>query len=75
MALPDHINLDGTQYNVADLSDDVKQLLMLRERWTTELTEETNAVIKTQQAIRSLDLQLITVIQAELSHRTTGPAE
>ena len=60
------IILDGVSYNINNFSPTVQAMVNVRSRWEDDLSKERAAVLKTEQAIKSLDDQLAKIVQDEL---------
>jgi len=60
------IIIDDSSYPISTFSDNVKNLVELRHKWQVELEKEKEAALKTEAAIRQIDLELAEVVKKEL---------
>lgn len=65
MSSPEII-LDGVGYSISNFSQTVQAMVNVRSRWENDLAEERAAVLKTESAIRALDVDLAKTVQEEL---------
>ena len=64
-----NIDIDGASYPVADFSDEVKNLISVRERWSEDLQKLESDNLKTRVALNAVDTQLAGLVKAELEAR------
>ena len=59
------ITLDDATFEVANMSDQVKQLVMYLDEWRQDEADQTSALLKTRAALHDIQNTLLTTIQAE----------
>lgn len=64
-----NIDIDGASYPVADFSDEVKNLVAVRERWGNDLQQLEGEILNTRVALNAVDNQLAALVKAELEAR------
>lgn len=69
------ITLDGVTYSINNFSQSVQAMVNVRSRWESDLAEERAAVLKTESAIRALDVELAKTVQQELQKKADLNAE
>lgn len=69
------ITLDGVTYSINNFSQSVQAMVNVRSRWESDLAEERAAVLKTESAIRALDVELAKTVQQELQKKAENHAE
>ena len=69
------ITLDGVTYSINNFSQSVQAMVNVRSRWESDLAEERAAVLKTESAIRALDVELAKTVQQELQQKAEAHAE
>jgi hypothetical protein len=60
------IIIDDTSYSLSKFSEQVQDLVALRHRWQVELEKEREAALKTEAAIRQIDMELAAIVKQEL---------
>ena len=68
------VTIDETTIQVANLSDNVKQMIVLMDEWRQEDADLTNKVLMVRAAIRDIQNTLLTAIKAEVTEKDTAPA-
>jgi hypothetical protein len=61
------VTIDDQSYDVATLSDGVKQMVALMDEWRQDEADQTSGLLKTRAAIRDIQNTLLTTIKAELA--------
>lgn len=69
------ITLDGVTYSINNFSQSVQAMVNVRSRWESDLAEERAAVLKTESAIRALDVELAKTVQQELQKKAENYAD
>lgn len=69
------ITLDGVTYSINNFSQSVQAMVNVRSRWESDLAEERAAVLKTESAIRALDVELAKTVQQELQKKAENHAD
>lgn len=63
------VTIDEQTYQVADLSDNVKQMIGLMDEWRQEDADLTNKVLMVRAAIRDIQNTLLTTIKQEVAEK------
>lgn len=61
------ITVDGTTYEVADMSSEIKQMVIYLDEWRRNEAAETAALLKTRAALRDIQNMILAQIQKENS--------
>ncbi len=69
------VTIDDKTFQVADLSDNVKQMIGLMDEWRQEDADLTNKVLMVRAAIRDIQNTLLTTIKQETAPAETPAAE
>lgn len=59
------LTVDGVQYNVAEQSDEIKQMVVYLDEWRQDEADEATMLIKTRAAIRDLQNTIVQQLQKE----------
>lgn len=59
------LNIDGTAFNVADLSDKVQQLVVVYNDWNQDLVNAQGKFAQLQAALNDLSRQIIMQVKAD----------
>lgn len=60
------IIIDDHSYSLSRFSEKVQNLVALRHRWQEELEKEREAALKTEAAVRQVDMELAALVKQEL---------
>lgn len=63
------VTIDDATYQVADLSDNVKQMIGLMDDWRQEDADLTSKVLMVRAAIRDIQNTLLTTIKQEIAEK------
>lgn len=63
------VTIDEATYAVADLSDNVKQMIALMDEWRQKDADQTNDLLLVRAAIRDIQNTLLTTIKQELEQK------
>lgn len=70
------VSVDEQQYNVADLSDNVKQMIGMMDEWRQKDADLTSEVLMARAAIRDIQNTILAALKEELGiGQTEVPAE
>jgi hypothetical protein len=64
------VNIDGKTYVFADLPDDLKNMIVLYNRWNTQLADVRSDAIKLELALKQISIDI-----GEAARKLTPPAE
>ncbi len=68
------VTIDGVTHSVTDFSNEVQQLVGIRNLWGNQLNDERLAAAKTEAALRTLDNQLAELVTKQLDEKAKEPA-
>lgn len=58
LEVPTTLTFDGKEYNVADFSPTIQNLVGIHTQWQNDLNAERRAAAKTEAAIKQLDMEI-----------------
>jgi hypothetical protein len=69
------LTIEGVPYKIEDLSQDVKDMLGLYQRWSAERSEQLADLNKTDAALKTIMTEIVAMIKATttMTKATTAP--
>jgi hypothetical protein len=65
--IPHTITLEGKEHKLENFSDKVKHLVSIHTIWKNQLAEQNLEVAKTQAALKSLEIELSSLVSTEIN--------
>lgn len=69
------LNIDDVEYNVEDMSDEVKSLVVVYNEWNQDAAEAHKTFAQLQAAVRGLSQQIIEQVRADIAPKTDAEVE
>lgn len=69
------ITVDDKTFEVASMSDDVKQLIVYLDDWRQDEADQTSALLKTRAALHDLQNTLLSTLQSEAAAAQQAPVD